>query len=505
MMDIPIWYIVIFVFLFVYIALYLYMLKIKDRTKYMVNVPGPTPIFPFGNTLDYIYGSTGVLRGLMDSLKQYGETIVVNPGSFDWAIITIDYDFNELLFSSAVHIQKPTQYDFLHGWLGQGLLTSYGAHWKNHRRVITPAFHFSILQDYISIFNAVGDKFIEKLKNEVGKDSMEISKIVSLCTLDVICEAAMGVKINALEEENSKYIKSVKTLCSIMPERAFSPLNPFFYPLTLNYFREKRALKVIHKLVEEVISKRIEDHRRMKNIGSTDLTDEFGVRKRKAFLDLLLESSIDGKLLSMQELRDEVNTFMFEGHDTVSSAITFSLLMISEHPEVQDKLIKEQLEIFGSNLTSVTPTYKELNEMKYLDLVIKETLRLFPSVPYFGRRLAQDTEFKGNLYPKGINVMIFPFAFHRNPKYFPEPEKFIPERFVDLSSKYPYAYTPFSAGPRNCIGQKFAMLEMLSTISKVVRNFKLAPARPQHQIQLAAETILISKNGVKISIENRTY
>lgn len=118
-------------------------------------------------------------------------------------------------------------------------------------------------------------------------------------------------------------------------------------------------------------------------------------------------------------------------------------------------------------------------------------------------------------------MMLFPYGCHRSPKYFSEPEKFIPERFENWAGKLPFAYTPFSAGPRNCIGkffvsadvraffqlevlgQKFAGLEMLATLSKIIRKFKLAPAKPEHRMQMAAETILISKNGVKISLEKR--
>ncbi|CAG9771771.1 unnamed protein product [Ceutorhynchus assimilis] len=497
-------YILISIFVLFFVLLFVYTRIVKSTSKYMRNLSGPKPIFPFGNTLELIGGSTVTLNVIMKYLNIHGDIILTHPGPLAWAVVSVDHDFNELLFSSSTHIEKSVQYEFMNNWLGLGLLTSKGSHWRKHRKAITPAFHFSILKDFIAVFDSNGTNLIKRLKGEVGKDSTEISKVVSLYALDVICEATMGVRVNALEQENSEYIKSVKALCSIIVDRIFSPLHPLLYPITWNYYKEKRALKVVHAYVEDVISQRIEEKSK-KNLNKDrhKMEEDFGLKRRLAFLDLLLETTIDGQLLSKRDLRDEVNTFMFEGHDTTSTAISFCLLMLATHPEAQEKVIKEQIDIFGSNLKTASPTYNELNEMKYLDLVIKETLRLFPSVPFFGRKLSNDIEFKGNLYPKGLTVMIIPYAFQRNPNIFPNPEEFIPERFQDYNNKFPYAYTPFSAGPRNCIGQKFAMLEMLSTVSKVIRNFKLAPSKPEHKIKIAAETILISANGVRISLENR--
>ncbi|KAF7279573.1 hypothetical protein GWI33_007035 [Rhynchophorus ferrugineus] len=137
-------------------------------------------------------------------------------------------------------------------------------------------------------------------------------------------------------------------------------------------------------------------------------------------------------------------------------------------------------------------------------MVIKETLRLYPPVTFIGRKLTKDLEFKGTLYPKDLNIFLIIYYVQLTSEYFEEPEKFNPDRFASYDKKMPYAYTPFSAGSRNCIGQKFAMLEMTSVLSKIVRNFELLPAIPSHKLSLAAEILLVSKTGIKISIKNRT-
>lgn len=480
------------------------MSKVKDTSVYLSNIPGPKPFLFFGNYFHVLSGTKAILPKLLEFIAKYGDTILVHDGPLSHFLVTVDYEFTELLLTSSKFIDKAWQYEYVRGWLGEGLLTSTGSKWKAHRKAITPSFHFSILQGYIGVFNNVGDMLVKNLQKEVGKDSVEISKIISLYALDVICEAAMGVKINALEDE-SQYVKHIKTMCRIASERTISLTNTYSYPLTMNYYQEKLALKFIHGYIDNVIDQRIVKHQNEKNCikKNKNNSDDKGVKESLAFLDLLLNSTINGRPLTRDELRDEVNTFMFEGHDTTASAIAFCLFMLATHPEVQDKVIKEQQHIFGNELKFATPNYQELRSMKYLDLVLKETLRLFPSVPYFGRELSKDLEFKGTLYPKGLAIMIFPFGFQRSPKYFSEPEKFMPERFENPTRKWPYSYTPFSAGPRNCIGQKFAMLELLSTISKIIRNFELMPATPKHELQLAPEAILISKTGICISIKNR--
>lgn len=144
--------------------------------------------------------------------------------------------------------------------------------------------------------------------------------------------------------------------------------------------------------------------------------------------------------------------------------------------------------------------------MKYLEMVILEALRLYPSVPAFGRELAEGLTFDGQDIPKGINVLIPAYAIHRDPKYYENPEKFDPERFTteNKSKRKPFCYFPFSAGPRNCIGQKFAMLEIKSTVSKILRHYELLEVSDFKPI-LSMEAIIKSSNGVLIAIKERKY
>ncbi|KAI2474216.1 hypothetical protein C4B38_000284 [Diabrotica virgifera virgifera] len=426
----------------------------------------------------------------MRFIQEYGKLFKVYDGPFSVVLVATDEKFVEHILSSTEYIDKAAQYDYLKGWLGDGLLVSTGTKWKQRRRMLTPAFHFSILENFIDVFDSVGDIFIKKLQREVGKNSVDISELVSLYTLDVICEAAMGTKLNAQTDSTSSYVRSTKSMCCIIMNRILSPLDPSLYPFTLNYFLEKRALKVLHAYTDNVIEKKIWEKTQKRDIV-IDNNTSIGIRKKLAFLDLLLNCTVDGQPLSKTDIREEVDTFMFEGHDTTSSSISFAMFAMANNPEAQQKAFMEQKEMFG-DLKDAKPTISQLHDMKYLELVIKETLRLYPSVPVLGRKLTEDMEYDGHLLQKGLNIMLSTYAMHRLEENFPEPLKFIPERFEDAQFTNPYIYTPFSAGPRNCIGnyQYFPFTLFYQELVKYLKKIKT------NELYIQLYLNLITKRGL---------
>jgi cytochrome P450 family 4 len=208
---------------------------------------------------------------------------------------------------------------------------------------------------------------------------------------------------------------------------------------------EKRLLKIIHSFTDNVIRNRRKEHESTKKLIAT--SKDLGIKKRLAFIDLLLEAKTDGRPLTDKEIRDEVDTFMFGGHDTTSVAVSFCLLNIAKHPEVQANVFEEIDLILGNNGDSLT--IKDLNSLQYLEKVIKESLRLYPSVAFMGRKMPEETKIGDYLLPNGCDVYISPYLMGRDEKLFPEPLKFKPERFdheVTKEKVNPFAYIPFSAG-----------------------------------------------------------
>lgn len=491
----------------VVIPLSLWYYKFIKINRYLKDVPGPKPLPLLGSAL--LFPSTdAVLPVLSRMSKKHGPIMKMMIG-FDSFVFICDYKILEFLLSSNKVIKKSKPYTYMHNWLGQGLLTSTGEKWRKRRKVITPAFHFKILEQFVDVFDSASNILVQQLQKEIEKGSTDIYPYITLCALDIICETAMGTLVDAQRNQESEYVRSVKQMCRIVIERGFSAFqqNDFFYKFTENYKTEKQALNILHSYTNSVIQRRRQELLLEAAKAKDTSEDDVGQKRKMAFLDLLLQSNIDGKPLSDEDIREEVDTFMFEGHDTTTSAISFCLFNLAQYPQIQERVLKEQRDIFGADRDQMA-TYNNLQEMRYLEMVIKETLRMYPSVPFYARQLTEDVQINDKLtIPKGTNVNILAFVIQRNPEFFENPEVFDPERFnaENVLTKQIYSYLPFSAGPRNCIGQKFAMLEMKSSVSKVLRNFELQPVIPEHKLQLLAEAILKSSNGMIVKLVKRNW
>jgi cytochrome P450 family 4 len=217
----------------------------------------------------------------------------------------------------------------------------------------------------------------------------------------------------------------------------------FFFQFTAMYRQQQKYLKVLHEFTDSVIKARREELISEKLNSNHD--ESFGTKKKMALLDLLLQSTIDGQPLSDADIREEVDTFMFEGHDTTTSAISFCLYNLAKYQDIQQKVYDEVRSCVDDEVLNVT----KLNDLHYLELVIKESLRLFPSVPVYARRLTEEFTANGYTFPKGCSIYISPFLMGRDENIFPDPLEFKPERFdVETTAEKvnPFAYVPFSAG-----------------------------------------------------------
>lgn len=402
----------------------------------------------------------------------------------------------ETLLSSSKLIAKSIDYNFMHQWLGTGLLNSTGKKWQSRRKIITPAFHFNILEEFIQIFNGQTAVMLDKVKEfAVTGEEINIYKYTTLCALDVILEASMGVKINAQNQPDSEYVNAVKDMSMIIFRRFFSLLKPYHwtFPFTPLYQEQRKALRVVHGFSDQVIKLR-----RAQLLNQVKDDD-----KKMCFLDLLLNATVDGQPLSNADIREEVDTFTFEGHDTTTSGIAFTLYHLSRDADIQRKVYEELTAVLGTTDKKTYFDYRILQELKYLEMVIKESLRITPPVPIIGRELTEPTVFGGVKVDAGTTINVPVFALHHSEDVFPDSMKFDPERFsVDNSEgRHPFAYVPFSAGKRNCIGQKFAMLEVKSVVAKMVLNFNLLPAKSK--VILQADLILKSTTGVHLRLEKR--
>ncbi|XP_012062914.1 PREDICTED: cytochrome P450 4C1-like [Atta cephalotes] len=407
-------------------------------------------------------------------------------------------EYLQHILPSTVNITKGDFYDMLKPWLGNGLLTSTGEQWFHDRKLIGPTFHFSVLDQFAMIVFEKAEILTKCLQKEIEKDpgkAVNIFPFIINVALDIICETAMGVDIHA-QEVVTKYTNRTFRTSSLTTKRLFRPwhwIEWLFYLLPTGK-QFKSALDILHGFTKEVIRKR-KIERQSQN-GHTELENEdnefnIGKRKRQAFLDLLLDQNEKSDTpLTDDELRAQVDTFMFEGHDTTAVAITWTLFLLGNNLKHQAKVHEELEEVFGDSETPAS--LKELSKLKYLDRVIKETLRIFPSVPIITRELSKDVKIDNFILPKGVMVVLAILLTHRNPVVWPDPLKFDPDRFLPENSKNrnPYAYIPFSAGPRNCIGQKFAQLEEKTVLTAILRKWRVKSVKTVDTIKFEGSLTL---------------
>uniref|UniRef100_A0A914XXN3 Cytochrome P450 n=1 Tax=Panagrolaimus superbus TaxID=310955 RepID=A0A914XXN3_9BILA len=337
-----------------------------------------------------------------------------------------------------------------------------------------------------------------------SKDYSEVFHIISLCTLDVICESALGANIDA-QRVPSPYLDAVFKMKYIIHQRQ---IKPQYYPdIIFNLFGagsdQKKCVKLLHEFTTTAIEKRkaliqaaggLEKFMEEKNESS-------GHRKM-AFLDLMLQMVEKGDL-DRDGLQEEVDTFVFEGHDTTSAAMNFFLHLMGANPEIQERVHREIDDVIGDSVRDLT--FDDIGRLRYLEACLKETLRMYPSVPMIARQCVEDTKVGNHILPKGTGVVIIASMVHRDPRYWDNPEIFNPERFLDSELKHPYAYIPFSAGSRNCIGQRFAMMEEKCIIARILREFKVQSSVRTDQLRIAAELIIRPMHGNYIKFERRNF
>lgn len=260
-----------------------------------------------------------------------------------------------------------------------------------------------------------------------------------------------------------------------------------------------------HKVIDE----RIADRAAKRNDPQSEENDteqrgegEFKRKRRLAFLDLLLEAYDRGEI-SREGIREEVDTFMFEGHDTTAAGLTWALYLLARHPHIQQQVHEEVDKFFEQR--PETLTVNDLKDLRYLECVVKEAQRMFPSVPFIARRTTEDCHLDGYLAPKGTALGVCTIGLHRNPNVWEAPLEFNPDRFLPENSqgRHPYAFVPFSAGPRNCIGQRFALQEEKLVLAHVMRNFTLDSTQTFDELKTCAEIITRPKDGIFVSLARR--
>lgn len=497
-------------------------------------LPGPTGYPIVGNALEFVGSSDTIFRNIYKRSFEFDQVIRLWIGP-KLLVFLVDPRDVEVILSSHVYIDKSPEYRFFQPWLGNGLLISTGQKWRAHRKLIAPTFHLNVLKSFIDLFNANSRCVVEKMRKE-GEKEFDIHDYMSETTVEILLETAMGVSKTTQDRSGFEYAMAVMKMCDILHLRHTRVwLRPdWLFNLTKYGKDQIQLLEIIHGLTKKVIKRKKEDYKAGKrnfiteskeareakatsveglSFGqSSGLKDDLdvddndvGEKKRLAFLDLLIEAGQNGVVLNEQEVKEQVDTIMFEGHDTTAAGSSFFLSMMGCHPEIQEKVIQELDEIFGDS--DRPATFQDTLEMKYLERCLMETLRMYPPVPIIARQIQTDLKLASGDYtvPAGCTVVVGTFKMHRQPHIYPNPDVFNPDNFLPekTANRHYYAFVPFSAGPRSCVGRKYAMLKLKILLSTILRNFRVKSDIKESDFRLQADIILKRAEGFRVNLQPR--
>jgi len=386
----------------------------------------------------------------------------------------------EILTSVSARNKGLGGYDELLRFLGKESLIGlpYDA-WVPLRKTFAGVFHLKFMKEYFSVFVASSKVLVDAIEREsaarakyyeaaqaAGKkvEAVTFLKPVNMDSLgmnfalDVVTRALFSKDLNIQKGGSPEIIVNLEKVVHLFGEVLRNPLYHLMHPFKNMEYR--RLIRWFHGLSLAFIEERRKDPSIQKN-------DLLG-------LMLAATNPDTGKMLTTAEILSQCTTFYFAGHDTTGHTLAWVMHEISHHPEVEERIHEELTAVLGDD---DAPTFEQVNRLTYIQWVVKETLRMHPPVGNSNRRFGADTTVGGITFPADSEIVISVLSIHSSEKVWAEPWRFRPERFSDQESegRHPYAWMPFGAGERNCIGMNFALLELRTAVAAICKKFLVRP------------------------------
>jgi cytochrome P450 len=378
----------------------------------------------------------------------------------------------------------------LRGILGNGLLTSEGDFWLRQRRLSQPVFHQQQIKSYGDVMVEYTQQMLATWQDgsvlDVHEEMMRLTLNIVMKTLfnqDVQDSAAgniahaLDVAMNWVEHQEEIGVKAALNEIGEMPASEAD----------LSSEEMDQQLQSAIELLDETVYAMI-NQRRTTNTTGNDLLGML----------MQVEDADDGSRMTDTQLRDEVSTLILAGHETTANALSWTWMLLAQHPQVRAKLNTELKAVLNGRV----PSLADLPQLVYTNWVIKEAMRLYPPVTDLSREAIADYELDGYVIPKGATVLASQWAMHRDPRYFNDPEAFQPERWTDdLEKQLPRGvYFPFGDGPRVCIGKSFAMMEAVLLLVAIAQKFELDLVADQN-IELQPSITLRARHGIQVTLK----
>ncbi|CAF1403819.1 unnamed protein product [Adineta ricciae] len=495
---------VIFTLIFVY---YVYNLRTNNIFR-RLGMPSPPPIPVLGELYNAM--KKGMYANDLDLVGKYGKIIGVYEGNAPVVLLSDPDLLRKVLIKDSHTFMNRRPFDGAAGILEHSLIALKDEHWKSVRSIISPAFSTAKLKSIFGLMNEVSEIYKKRLLEYADKqETFDIKQLNGEFTLDNITTCLFGVETNSLSNENVVLIKYLKKFFAFSLANLFL-IVLFISPRLAKFLGEKGFSILPRDSVEYTtnILNQILDRRRQR------------VERRNDFIQMMIDHEEDvknetedqhaeehqrkttKKTLNDKEILGQTFAFLFAGYETTSVLMSFFFYVMATQPHIQEKVYDEIQQVIANNEV----TYEKLSELHYLDMVISETLRMYPPIFRFERVASTDYQLGDYRIPKGIVISVPVYPIHHDPQVWPEPEKFIPERFSteEKGKRDAMSYLPFGDGPRNCLGMRFALLEVKLGIVKALRAVQIQQCeKTEIPIQLNRSSTLSSKNAIWIRAVRR--
>jgi cytochrome P450 len=416
--------------------------------------------------------------GFLTQCRDYGDIVPLRLGLTSSCVLT-NPDYIEQVLKNRDTFIKSRGFRVLKTLLGEGLLTAEGESWFSQRRLAQPMFHQSRIDNYGKIMVEYTDRMLQTWhdgdKHDVHADMMRLTlEIVMKCIFDASVDTGEAQAIAHALDVAMNWFESKRRQNFLVWE---------WFPRPENV-RYHQAIAKMDTAIYGLIASR----RQQPDEGGHDL------------LSMLMSARDEdtGQQMDDKLLRDEVATLMLAGHETTANALSWTLMLLSQHPDVRQKLAAELQQVLAGRLPSIA----DLGSLQYTNQIIKESMRLYPPVAIFGREAAVDTTIGDYEIPQGTIVTISQWVMHRHPKYFTDPDAFQPERWTAAFEKQlpRGVYIPFGDGPRVCIGKGFAQMEAVLLLATIAQRFEL-DLEPDFEIVPQPSITLRPATGIRVSLK----
>lgn len=438
--------------------------------------PGPKPGPFFGVLREFRHNAAEFLER---TARQYGDLVYLRVGPQHIYFVSDPGAIKDILVTNQSKFKKSRMLERARLLLGDGLLTSEGDFHKRQRRLVQPAFHRERLATYAAIMSERAAQCRERWKPE---EHLDISREMMRLTLAIVARALFSADVDSEADDIGTALTEVFRMFDMILLPFSEWIEKLKLPPVRRFYRARDRLDaIIYRLIAE---------RRANPDDTGDL------------LSMLLAARDEDDSGSMtdKQVRDEALTLFVAGHETTAVAVAWAWYLLSQNPEAEARFHAEIDQVLVGKL----PGFEDVPRLRYTESVFAETLRLYPPAWAVGRRTLQDYRVDGFTIPAGDIVLMSPYAVHRDPRWFPDPLKFSPDRWSsDDSTRPKFAYFPFGGGARVCIGERFAWTEGILLLAAIAQRWRLR-LEPGQRVETRPLITLRSKHGIRMIAEPRS-